>query len=310
MRNRRIDRDTAIVRGLLVVAIALAVLSIGCCVAAILTNLQRSDVRWGDVGGWVGGIGALLAAVAAVGIAVYDNNKDHNQALNRARRRANRVEVHWSFTRIGHPMPPDLGIREQSTFMRNLGENDIYEVRWFPPIIAYFIGDEYVGVQWGGMAATDADFEGATVRTRVETAPAVGALPPKQGSSIFFTVVDRPQRQSTPYRIKPFLAMSFVDQDGFRLGWIYDRSQPGKAAAEDPTLSGRWEVVGDDYPTSISGAFRELRDEIKRTNRTDLIPPEDDGYRGSSSFREYKGLRPGDAKWTNTHTTTLRNTRP
>jgi hypothetical protein len=68
--------------------------------ATIAARHMGGSVQFGDISGWVGGIGSLLAAIAAVGIAINTNarqdrreNVERAQAEARAVRRARRVYV-------------------------------------------------------------------------------------------------------------------------------------------------------------------------------------------------------------------------
>lgn len=262
-------------------------------------------VDWGDVSGWFNGAGALLAALAAVGIAIYDNRRHATElgrsakaAEDRARRRALRVTViaQNSYTRAY--FDDSDAVRECKIFFRNSGDADVYDVQWYRPLVVYYQGGEAVGSGWGSMAATVFESYSGRQYRRIEDF-SVPVLPKTQNGDLHFTVRARSFSSGPVYRLSTFALVSFVDLDGFRLGWIYERSRPEVPILEDPTLKGRWEVVGDDYPASAGGAWAELVSLIEPDRHPDLLTPNDNGYRGSESFAEYRGPRPGDREWNN-----------
>lgn len=263
-------------------------------------------LEWGDVSGWVNGAGALLAAIAAVGIAILDNKK-HADELNRsaraaedrARRRATRIMVIALNDDTRHHFSDRDIICESKIALSNTGDADVYDVQWHRPIVVYYTDGNAVGTGLGSMAATvGQSYSGGGYR-RIEDF-AVPVLPKLGSGDMFFTVRARPAVGSGPrYQWSTFALVSFVDSDGFRLGWTFERSRMDLPVLEDPTLKGRWSVVDDSYPASVDGVWSELT-ALRATQRLpEIVTPDDDGYRGSQSFAEYRGPRPGDGRWTN-----------
>jgi acyl-coenzyme A thioesterase PaaI-like protein len=116
-----------------------------CALLAIVGGLaalaidRGGDVHYGDVGGWFGGFGSILAAVAAVGIAVHTNNvqnskenRERAEAEARALRRSRRITVRGDLYDTQDPAARILNtMREEASFsfeLRNSGNTPIYEV--------------------------------------------------------------------------------------------------------------------------------------------------------------------------------------
>jgi hypothetical protein len=125
-------------------------LAIACSAVAIslaliaLAVAARWDVRWGDLGTWLAGIGSLLAAVAAVGIAIHTDNKqkrkeeeERAESAARALRRARRIVLKNDRYRENHKPNGAGGTSRYTVTLQNTGSTSIYEIRWGRPFVVH-----------------------------------------------------------------------------------------------------------------------------------------------------------------------------
>ena len=52
--------------------------------------------------------------------------------------------------------------------------------------------------------------------------------------------------QEVELTIKPFVMLSFEDEDGYRFGWTYSNPSNSERPAQDQTTAGKWEFVDAD----------------------------------------------------------------
>jgi uncharacterized membrane protein len=248
-------------RNLIRWVLCLAGIAVVLAVAALVRTAPPA-AQWGTVADWSAAVGSILAAVVAVGIAMHTNdrqiekeNAEVQNAKDRARRKADRVEV--STTRTGTA-------GEYEAAVKNLGVDDIYEVSWFFPIMVDFRDRKFESAKWAQSVGIGEHRN--PLRFRL---PEV--LGRQERSRIYFECEPHPdENENNPATFKrtPFPLVSFVDMDGYRLGRVYKRLAEDTEDAKHDRIWGDWEVVDDDYPSNVNGVLREMID-----SAGDPMPP-------------------------------------
>jgi hypothetical protein len=194
----------------------------------------------GEVGPWIAGAAAVLAALAALGIAIYSYlRRKRNDAVRQAKgkeralRRASLVEV---VVRQTLSLPTGSPKRFFEISIRNGGSTDLYAVTWFAPQLQY---------QSDTVEATDVKTAGGEPVSSL----APRGLAAQRSRRIYVHTaarVDEESRQSVEPKVKPLV--EFVDAEGYRLGYVGQGGGEGDASRPD------WIVVDDDYPPHASGS--------------------------------------------------------
>lgn len=247
------------------VSLALSLVAFVLGLAAIALA-SHWDVRFGDVGGWIAGLGAFIAAFVALAVAVRDN-RIHRTAVTRERRRVERRAV-----REAESVVVSSGQSGQASFkdggvtwginLHNQSDQPIYGIRWFAPSV-FFVPLEQ---GWQCVAATA---HISTVPPREASKRRVANLPVDNADPFTLlpgelcTVVVNvdlepyPGLQGRPY--KGFERVSYEDEAGNRLGRIHRRTRnPTEAEARFLDLRDTWSVVDDDYPASANDGVGEI----------------------------------------------------
>jgi hypothetical protein len=271
-------------------------LAIACSAVAIslaliaLAVAARWDVRWGDLGTWLAGIGSLLAAVAAVGIAIHTDNKqkrkeeeERAESAARALRRARRIVLKNDRYRENHKPNGAGGTSRYTVTLQNTGSTSIYEIRWGRPFVVH--------------ANLLSDFDSSEMRpTLAWPKSAVLAHEPDVdvlqadplvlsencGTSIDISIWRRGGTEqavgkngSLPFTT--YHRVSYIDEEGFHLGWVYrereggDEDDPLELGLLNPFVKGQWALVDDDYPDSTNDALVELISKLPPADKPDSI---------------------------------------
>ncbi len=201
----------------------------------------RWEVQWGSVAQWVAGCGSILAAVAAVGIAVYGNRKQRKEARDRAIRRAKRIDLGNYIVNL-QPGNPQAG-QAYSSAVTNQGSNPIYEVMWYPPITVSRRSPDTAQV-WCDTTAQLAD--GTNVLNAKPQVLEVG----RRSSIKLDRLADRV--------LKVYPLVTFVDDDGYRFGWTLRPGRPNPSELREAQFEGEWSFVDDAYPYVTSGILDDL----------------------------------------------------
>jgi uncharacterized membrane protein len=216
-------------------AIGLSSIAAACGVAASAVHFGGT-LHYGDVGGWLAGIGSIWAAVVAVGIAIHTNNRqdrkeDEERAKSqvRALRRAKRVALendprHFASRVIKIPdADPFEPSQSYGVRLRNYGSTPIYEIKWALPLVVLSSIHETVEPKatWAESAVL-AENEDLTV---IDADPF--ALPGDGATSeirVTFSRGREPIGHNRPFRpVTTYHRVSYVDEEGYRFGWVYRR---------------------------------------------------------------------------------------
>jgi hypothetical protein len=239
-------------------------------------RIRGGDVHYGDVGGWVGGFGSIVAAVAAVGIAVYTNMSQNRKeeearvkAQARALRRARRVFLRGDrYNTLREPR-----FAEQDSYLlylENAGSTPIYEIECGPALIAYIpytppgqaIEPILGWIEDANLRVYDGD--PAEVETKLrDTAHSLNIDPFVLDTGgrveITFTFQNRRDGASpTATSVITYHRVSFVDDDGYRIGWTYERLDETIDITALDSVRGKWALVDDTYPNKVDDAILEL----------------------------------------------------
>jgi hypothetical protein len=261
-------------------AIGLSSIAMVCGAAALAAVHFGGTLHYGDVGGWLGGIGSILAAAAAVSIAIYRNDRqnrkedaERSNAEARAKRRARRVVVKGDRYDAQDPVVMRfLNTGDQDAYhleLHNTGATPIYEVTWSPPLVAYI---PYTPpgqlaqprLEW----AEDAVLMDHPIRD-VDEIPSQGqgtnirdmdpfVLAPGGSAEIRVTIQNIREGPSKYLPFTTYNRVSYVDEDGYQIGWIYRRINETVPITAENSVRGHWALVDDDYPKNVNDAIREL----------------------------------------------------
>ena len=71
-----------------------------------------------------------------------------------------------------------------------------------------------------------------------------------------------PDLSRGPMCLVTFNRVSYVDGDGYRIGWVYRRLGEGYPIESPNSIRGHWDFVDDDYPNNVNDALQELIEKI------------------------------------------------
>lgn len=241
--------------------VALVVSIIAACfsLVALAITGHRAGVPWGEVSGWVGGVGSFFAAGVALWIGLDNNRKYRRDQLSktrdareRAARRAKRVHL-TAQPKVGGDLFEEQKRVGYTAALDNSSGNPIYDVKWYPPVVVVPADGPSAGQAY---CATGATIHGTT--TPVLTA-APRVLEPNDTSRMSAELVPvRERHTGRSLQVAVYPVVSFEDDDGNRFGLILDPTLD----TNTQTYSGHWEFVDDNYPYECTGKLRELFDQI------------------------------------------------
>lgn len=237
-------------------------LSLVAVLLAIAALFYKGTIRIdGAVSGWVSGVGSLASALVALGIALYTYSKDRRErreelkeARARALRRAKRVAMRPA---IGFRV--DLGVTYVTYSIDNRSGSPLYEVRWYPPVVVW-------PAQTGRRRDVFCD-TGAVILGRGNSTSNVLTTEPHvvengdESHGIRTELVTQPKGMGNHLRYHFYPVAAFEDDDGNRFGWTVHGTVGSDG--RDDQLSGRWELVDDEWPHKCGGPLRELFNQVK-----------------------------------------------
>jgi hypothetical protein len=243
--------------------------AVGVSIVALITAIggmvYNGTVRIdGAISGWISGIGSLASALAALGIALWNDLKDRRdrgairaESRERAVRRAKRVQVRQTASL-------QTSITTVGLYIENTTSAPLYELRWYPPVVV-------IPTQAGQRRTVVCDTAAETRYKSNTEANVLAALPRVLGSGdsygIRTDVHTLPELHTLPANVQKRLSylvhpvVAFEDEDGYRFG----RTPTGTVGSEDhdDDLIRRWELVDDEWPWKCGGALRELFNQVK-----------------------------------------------
>jgi hypothetical protein len=231
-------------------------------------------VHYGDVGGWLGGVGSISAAVAAVGIAIHGNrrqNRKEDEARAESRARALRRARNIRFVNNRyHTTSVEMRILESvskpsiyAIQLENNGYAPIYEVQIGSPLVAYIPSDGSAWrIRWAQSATVSAG-QGQPVGV-LDADPFV--LGPGESAVVKIEVQNMREPTGHSRPAMPFTTFhraSYVDEEGYLVGWTYGRTDKDVPIVSEGSVRGRWAFVTDGYPGDANDALRELVEQVQ-----------------------------------------------
>jgi hypothetical protein len=249
-------------------AVGCSAMSVVLALGAIAADEFRGVINFGDVGGWLAGVGSISAAVAAVGVALYGNRRENTKANDerekskeRALRRARRIVLvrdrfHMTLQQTGQ-----AGVGTYNAYsvqLVNNGSSPIYDVEWKRPLVVhipYFPPNKQVVPEV--RVATD------VVMNQNRKISVLGGdlVVVEPGNSMDIVVEMEFIRHGARQRPMPFntyYRVSYVDDDGYKMGRVYDRINESAPATDPDSYRGRWELVDDGYPDNVIDAIHQF----------------------------------------------------